>query len=130
MRSIKGVRVLVVEDDDDTREAYATMLADLGAVARAESSAADAMAALEEFRPQVILCDVAMPGEDGLSFIRKVRRLGPAHCGQVPAAAITALANEEDRQRAAQSGFQMHVAKPIDAARLAEVVSQLAARKT
>jgi CheY-like chemotaxis protein len=130
MRSIKGVRVLVVEDDDDTREAYATMLADLGAVARAESSAADAMAALEEFRPQVILCDVAMPGEDGLSFIRRVRRLGPERCGQVPAAAITALASEEDRQRAAQSGFQMHVAKPIDAARLAEVVSQLAARKT
>jgi CheY-like chemotaxis protein len=126
VRGIEGVRVLVVEDDDDTREAYATMLGDLGAVARGEASAAAAMAALEDFRPQVILCDIAMPGEDGLTFIRRVRRLGPERSGRVPAAAITALASEEDRQRATQSGFQLHVAKPIDAARLAEVVRLLA----
>ncbi|HSK09942.1 MAG TPA: chemotaxis protein CheB [Vicinamibacterales bacterium] len=125
-RGIEGVRVLLVEDDADTREAYVTMLGDLGAVVRGEASAADAMAALEEFSPQVILSDAAMPGEDGFGFIERVRRRGPEQGGQVPAAAITALASDEHRQRALEAGFQMHVAKPIDAARLAAVVSLLA----
>jgi len=125
-RGIEGVRVLLVEDDADTREAYVAMLGHLGAVVRGEASAADAMAALEEFSPQVILSDAAMPGEDGFGFIEKVRRRRPEQGGQVPAAAITALASDEHRQRALQAGFQMHVAKPIDAARLAAVVSLLA----
>ncbi len=102
------------------------MLGELGAEVRGEASAADALAALEEFSPQVILSDIAMPGEDGFGFIEKVRRRGPEQGGQVPAAAITALASDEDRQRALRAGFQMHVAKPIDAARLAAVVSLLA----
>jgi two-component system CheB/CheR fusion protein len=127
-RSIEGVRVLLVEDDDDTREAYATLLRTLGADVRAESSAANGLAALTEFLPQVILSDIAMPGEDGYSFIRKVRALGPERGGSVPAAALTALARDEDRQQVIQSGFQMHLAKPIDMSQLAGVVSWLAAQ--
>jgi two-component system CheB/CheR fusion protein len=123
---IEGVRVLLVEDDEDTRAACATMLADLGAVVRAEASAGDAMAAIDEFAPQVILSDVAMPGEDGYTFIEKVRRRGADRGGQVPAAALTALAGDEDRQQALKSGFQMHVAKPIDPARLVSVIRLLA----
>jgi two-component system CheB/CheR fusion protein len=125
VRGIAGVRVLLVEDDDDTRETYAAMLAELGAEVRAAPSAAAGFLALQEFHPQVVLSDIAMPGEDGFSFIQRVRRLDPDQGGQVPAAAITALASNEERQRALSSGFQMHVAKPIDAARLVDVVSAL-----
>lgn len=125
VRPIEGVRVLLVEDDDDTREAYASMLAEFGAEVRAAPSAAAGFLALEEFRPQVILSDIAMPGEDGFSFIRRVRSLGPDQSGRIPAAALTALASNEDRQRALESGFQMHVPKPVDSARLAAVVSTL-----
>ncbi|WP_242395706.1 chemotaxis protein CheB [Anaeromyxobacter oryzisoli] len=125
VREIKGVRVLLVEDDDDTRETYAAMLGELGAEVRAVPSAAAGLAALETYLPNVILSDIAMPGEDGFSFIQKVRRLTPEHGGRVPAAALTALAGDEDRERAVQSGFQLHVAKPVDAARLATIVSVL-----
>ncbi|MGZ3458369.1 MAG: hybrid sensor histidine kinase/response regulator, partial [Archangium sp.] len=125
VRGLEGVRVLLVEDDDDTREAYAAMLAEFGAEVRAAPSATTGLLALEEFRPQVLLSDIAMPGEDGFSFIQRVRRLGPERGGRVPAAALTALATNEDLQRALQAGFQMHVAKPVDSARLAAVVSAL-----
>jgi two-component system, chemotaxis family, CheB/CheR fusion protein len=128
VEGIDGVRVLLVEDDDDTREAYATMLSELGAEVRAAPSAAAGLAVLEEYRPQVILSDIAMPGEDGFTFMRKVRRLAPERGGQVPAAALTALASDEDRQRAMQAGFQLHVSKPVDSARLAAVVRMLADR--
>ncbi|WPB82008.1 chemotaxis protein CheB [Archangium violaceum] len=125
VREIEGVRVLLVEDDEDTREAYAAMLAEFGAEVRAVPSAVAGLLAVEEFRPQVILSDIAMPGEDGFSFIQRVRRLGPERGGRVPAAALTALASNEDRQRALQSGFQMHIGKPVDSARLVAVVSTL-----
>jgi CheY-like chemotaxis protein len=126
-RSIHGVRVLVVEDDDDTREACTTMLEGHGAEVRAARSAAEGLLALEKFVPQVILCDIAMPGEDGYAFIRKLRS-GNAGRRGIPAAALTALAGEEDRRRALDSGFQLHLAKPIDAERLATAVATLAAR--
>ncbi|MEN9800416.1 MAG: hypothetical protein RL653_4113 [Pseudomonadota bacterium] len=126
VQGIDGVRVLLVENEDDTREAYATMLAELGAEVRAVPSAAAGLAALEEYRPQVILSDIAMPGEDGFTFMQKVRSLAPERGGRVPAAALTALASDEDRQHAVKSGFQLHLSKPIDATRLAAVVRMLA----
>ncbi len=124
-RSISGVRVLLVEDDDDTREACAAMLEGQGAEVRAAPSVAEGLAAFEEFAPQVILCDIAMPGEDGYAFIKKLR----VDRGEmaVPVAALTALAGEEDRRRALDAGFQMHLAKPIDADRLATAVATLVA---
>jgi two-component system, chemotaxis family, CheB/CheR fusion protein len=127
VQGIEGVRVLMVEDDDDTRDAYATMLTELGAEVRAAPSAAAGLALLEEYRPQVILSDIAMPGEDGFTFMQRVRRLAPERGGRVPAAALTALASDADRERAMQSGFQLHVAKPVDATRLAAIVRMLAA---
>lgn len=124
-RSIEGVHVLLVEDDDDTRDAYAAMLVELGTQVRAEPSAARALAALSEFHPDVILSDIAMPGEDGFSFIQKVRCLDPERGGLVPAAALTALASDETRRRALEAGFQLHVPKPVAATRLASVVAAL-----
>jgi two-component system CheB/CheR fusion protein len=124
-RDIRGARVLLVEDDDDTREAFAAMLTEFGVEARVASSASAGLAILNEFRPQAILSDVALPGEDGFSFIKKVRLLGSSRGGDVPAAALTALAGDDDRRRALASGFQIHVPKPVDAARLASVVGAL-----
>ena len=126
-RDISGVRVLLVDDSDDTRASFAAMLEELGADVRAVASAEAAFAALADFRPQAILSDIAMPGEDGYSFIRRVRRLPPERGGTVPAAALTALAGDDDKRRAKEAGFQMHVAKPVDAVRLAGAVRTLAA---
>jgi two-component system CheB/CheR fusion protein len=126
-RDITGVRVLVVEDEDDARESFVLMLEQLGARVTAAPSAAAGLAAFAASPPQVILCDIAMPGEDGYGFIRKVRRRAPEQGGAVPAAALTALASDEDRRRALQAGFQLHLAKPVDAARLAAAVGALAA---
>jgi two-component system CheB/CheR fusion protein len=125
VRSVDGVRVLLIDDDDDTRESFAAMLDELGADVRAASSAAKGLAAVGTFSPQVILCDIAMPVEDGYTFIRALRRLDRDHGGQIPVAALTALAGEEDRRRALTAGFQMHLAKPIDSARLAAAVGTL-----
>jgi chemotaxis methyl-accepting protein methylase/signal transduction histidine kinase/chemotaxis response regulator CheB len=123
---LKDLRVLVIDDDLGTREAVSEMLGRAGADVRVAESANEGMTVVEEFRPQVLLCDIAMPGEDGYSFIRKIRARGAAHGGNVPALALTALAGEEDRQRALQAGFQMHVAKPVDIARLTQAVVDLA----
>ena len=128
-RDISGVRVLLVDDSDDTRASFAAMLEELGAIVRAVPSAEAALAAMADFRPEAILSDIAMPGEDGYSFIRRVRRLPPERGGTVPAAALTALAGDDDKKRAKEAGFQMHLAKPVDAVRLAGAVRTLAAMR-
>jgi len=124
--SVAAVRVLLIEDDEDTRETFAMMLAQLGADVRSVSSAAEGLETVERVRPQAILCDIAMPEEDGYAFIRRLRAQGPERGGATPAAALTAFAGEEDRRRALEAGFQMHLAKPIDASRLAAAVGALA----
>ncbi len=124
---VRGVRVLLVEDDDDAREAIVATLGSVGAEVRAVPSVAAALAALGESIPQVILCDVAMPGEDGYSFLRQLRQLPAERGGRVPAAAITALAADEDRRAARAAGFQLHVAKPVDADRLVATIGALLA---
>lgn len=129
LQSIEGIRVLLVEDDSDARELCKALLEDMGAEVNAVASAAAGLEAVETFRPQVILSDIAMPGEDGFTFMSKVRRLTPEHGGETPAAAMTALVSDTDRERAVRAGFQMHVGKPVDAAQLAHVVSVLSRGK-
>lgn len=123
---LEHLRMLVVDDDEGTREALTAMLELLGADVRAASSGQEAMAALAQERPQLILCDIAMPGEDGYSLLRRIRALGPERGGSVPAVALTALASNEDRQRALAAGFQRHIAKPVDVDRLADTILQVA----
>jgi two-component system CheB/CheR fusion protein len=123
---VAGVKVLLVEDDADTRESFASMLEALGAQAQTAASASQGLALVESFRPQVILCDIAMPGEDGFAFIRALRGRGSEHGGLTPIAALTALASEADRRRSLSAGFQMHLCKPIDAVRLTAAVGTLA----
>lgn len=122
---IRGARVLVVEDDPGTREVITEMLGLSGAEVRSAESAAAAMKLFESFRPGLLVCDIAMPGEDGYSLLGRIRALGPERGGDVPALALTALAGQEDRRRALDAGFQMHVAKPVDIERLVTAIARL-----
>ncbi|WP_240359659.1 chemotaxis protein CheB [Pyxidicoccus trucidator] len=120
-----GLRILVVEDDPGAREATTELLRQAGANVLAADSAAAALALIEDFRPEVLLSDIAMPGEDGYSFIRKVRALSPERGGAVIAIALTALVSDRERREALDAGFQRHLAKPIDIDRLVETVAEM-----
>jgi len=122
---LDGVRVLLVDDDAGSRDVLSEMLRFHGAVVRTVASAASAMAALDEFRPEVLLCDIAMPDEDGYKLIERIRALPPERGGDIPAVAITALASRSDRKRALSAGFQLHVAKPASIAVLCDAVRRV-----
>ncbi|XXX71731.1 PAS domain S-box protein [Sorangium sp. So ce134] len=122
---LTGVRVLVVDDQPDAREVAQRVLEECAACVTTAGSAAEAMAALERERPDVLVSDLGMPGEDGFQLIRRVRGLGPARGGATPAVALSALARAEDRARALGAGYQAHVAKPLDPAELVGVVAAL-----
>ena len=126
--SLAGLSVLVVDDDLDSRELLAISLERCGAEVRSVSSTRAALDAIEERLPDVLLSDIEMPGEDGYALIERVRALPPERGGRVPAAALTAYARAEDRVIALQRGFQIHLAKPIEAVELATVVASLAGR--
>jgi signal transduction histidine kinase len=121
---LRGVRLLVVDDDDDAREGLAVLLGQWGADVTAVSSVDDALAAIESVQPHVLLSDIAMPGADGYSLVRRVRAL-PSPLASIPAAALTAYATADDRRRALGAGFQDHLAKPVDPQRLMAVVLEL-----
>lgn len=125
---LKGLTVLVVDDEPDARELLRRVLEDEGAAVREAAGCAEALAVLDE-EPAVhlIVSDIGMPGEDGYSFMRKVRSSGRPYA-TVPAAALTALARSEDRRRALMAGFQTHVAKPVDPSELVAVVASLTGR--
>ena len=127
---LRDVTVLVVDDDDGVRDAVAEMLNRSGARVWVAESAAEAMRVVEEFQPDAVLCDIAMPGEDGYSFLKRLRALGPLRGGDIPALALTALAGDGDRVRALAAGFQMHVTKPVDIDGLRQAVVNLVARPT
>jgi PAS domain S-box-containing protein len=126
--SLRGVRVLVVDDEEDTRELVRRLLADCQAEVVAVASAPAALDAVEHFRPDVLLSDIGMPQQDGYQLVRALRERDAEHGGRTPAAALTAFARPEDRIRALRAGYQMHVAKPVDASELITVVASLAGR--
>lgn len=117
MTFVEGVRVLVVDDDPDTRELLTDVLGTLGAKVTAVDSARHALQRLIDHGADVIVSDIAMPDEDGFSLIRRVRAL-PEPLGQVPAIALTAFARADDRARAIAAGYQLHLAKPVELAEL------------
>ncbi|MBD1929421.1 PAS domain-containing protein [Trichocoleus sp. FACHB-90] len=123
---LQGVRILVVDDEADTREFLTFALEEYGAETMVAASAAEALKALELYHPDVLLSDIGMPEEDGYSLIRKVRSLSLERGGSIKAVALTAYAREEDQERAISAGFQMHVAKPVEPAELVAAVSSLA----
>ncbi|WP_413200072.1 response regulator [Nostoc piscinale] len=119
---LAGLNVLVVDDDDDSRFYVTTVLETDGANVVAVTSAAAALEALMALQPEVLVCDIAMPEEDGYTLIRKVRSLKPDQGGRIPAIALTAYGDTEDRIRALEAGFQTHVAKPVDPNELVAIV--------
>lgn len=127
---IHGVRVLVVDDEHDARNLLRRMLEDCEAVVTMASSAEEALRSLQAERPDVIISDIGMPGEDGYDLIRKVRALDAESGGQTAAIALTAYARAEDRTRAIRAGFQLHVAKPIDQSVLIATVASLLPQAT
>ena len=125
---LSGVNVLLVDDDSDTLKLMATALTRRQANVTAVSSAGEAIQAIRQQRPDVLVSDIAMPGEDGYGLIEKVRSLDSSEMQSIPAVAITAYAKEEDRERALASGFQIYLAKPIELRELVSVVARAARR--
>ncbi|HEX8456527.1 MAG TPA: PAS domain S-box protein [Pyrinomonadaceae bacterium] len=125
---LANLRVLVVDDEADTRELVAAVLASCGAHVIQAATAAEAFEQLERARPDVLISDIGMPEEDGYELLGRIRELPPERGGAIPAAALTAYARTEDRVRALRSGFQMHVPKPVEPAELITVVATLAGR--
>ncbi|MFN6570252.1 response regulator [Dendronalium sp. ChiSLP03b] len=124
---LAGLNILVVDDDDDSRFYITTVLEADGANVTAVASAVAALEVLADWQPDVFICDIAMPGEDGYTLIRKIRALKADRGGQVPAVALTAYADSEDRIRALEAGFQTHVPKPVDPGELVEIVANVVA---
>lgn len=124
---LSGVNVLLVDDDSDTLKLMATALTRRQANVTAVSSAGEAIQAIRQKRPDVLVSDIAMPGEDGYGLIQKVRSLDD-ETQSIPAVALTAYAKEEDRERALSSGFQIYLAKPIELRELVSVVARAARR--
>ena len=126
--SLEGLKVLVVDDEADTRELIREVLKECGSEVILSRSAAEAFEALQQYHPDILISDLGMPDEDGYSLISKIRALPSERGGEIPAAALTAYARAEDRMRVLRSGFQFHLPKPVDSAELVTVVASLAGR--
>ncbi len=126
--SLKGLQILLVNDEADTRDLITIILEQYEAKVTAIASVQEALVVIEQMQPDVLISDIGMPGEDGYTLIRKVRALQPERGGQIPAVALTAYARMEDRTRALAAGFQMHVPKPVKPIELTTVVASLARR--
>ena len=123
---LDGIHVLIVDDDAASREMASVVLEYCGAYVATAASAAEARSALTRGACDVLLVDIAMPGEDGYTFVRRMRREGLRQ----PVAALTALAHETDRVRALESGFDVHIQKPVEPRALAKAVAELVSART
>ncbi len=124
--SLAGLRVLVVDDEADTRDLLKFVLKQCEAEVIAVDSVSEALKALKEFMPDVLVSDIGMPVEDGYALIRQLREMPEASLSQIPAIALTAFANQSDRDRTLEAGFQMHLPKPVEPDELVRVLAKLA----
>jgi signal transduction histidine kinase/DNA-binding response OmpR family regulator len=125
-----GLRILIVDDEADTRELVQEVLARQGAEVRVSDSAAEALRTLAAWNPDLLISDIGMPVEDGYELIRQVRNFDAEHHGEIPAVALTAYVGVEDNRRALAAGFQTHLAKPIVPRALIETVARVVGRAT
>ena len=123
--SIRGLRIIVVDDEADAREVVALLLEQCGAEVRAAASAREALELVRRGLPDAVIADIEMPDEDGYSLLRKIRALPPESGGHTPALALTAYAGVQDRIKAAEAGFGMHVAKPVQPPELVRAIASL-----
>jgi CheY-like chemotaxis protein len=126
---LDGLRVLVVDDEEDTRDLLGIVLRAQGALVTQVASVREALAALAGGLVDVLVSDIGMPGEDGYSLMGQVRALPAEQAARVPSVALTAYAREEDRRKALAAGFQRHLPKPIEPGELVRVVASVAARR-
>jgi PAS domain S-box-containing protein len=124
-RSLRDVRVLVVDDEPDTCELVRMTLKQYGATVSTASSAAEAVEMFAGLQPAVLVADIGMPGEDGYALVQRLRQLPAERGGNVPAIALTAYARPQDKQQALQAGFDLHLTKPIEPSELAWAVVSL-----
>lgn len=122
---LAGLRVLVVDDETDTRNFLSFMFEEYGAFATAVGSVDEALAVLEQAKPDILISDIGMSEQDGYTLIRKLRSLEPEKGGRIPAIALTAYTREEDRLEALSAGFQQHLSKPIDPNKLIAAVANV-----
>jgi signal transduction histidine kinase/ActR/RegA family two-component response regulator len=125
---LSGIKVLVVEDQHDARELIKRVLEESAADVVTAATADEALAAVERERPDVLVSDIGMPDVDGYELLSRVRALGPARGGRVPAIALTAFARSEDRTRALHAGFLVHASKPVEPAELVATVASVVGR--
>ncbi|HEY9697616.1 MAG TPA: PAS domain S-box protein [Trichocoleus sp.] len=123
--TLQGIHVLVVDDDTDSRDFIEFLLRQSGAMVMTAASAEEALTALMQFQPDVLLSDIGMPEMDGYMLMQRVRVLLPEQGGQIPAIALTAYAGEFDQRQALSVGFQRHVPKPVEPEKLVEVIVSL-----
>ncbi|HBW31791.1 MAG TPA: hybrid sensor histidine kinase/response regulator, partial [Nostoc sp. UBA8866] len=123
---IKGLKILAVDDEPDTREFLKTALEQYGAIVTTAASTREALKLLQLVKPDVLLSDIGMPNEDGYALIRQIRALSSEQGGNVPAAALTAYTRQSDRLQALTAGFQIHISKPIEPIQLLKIVATLA----
>jgi PAS domain S-box-containing protein len=120
---LAGLRVLVVDDDFDSREVLAALLAMRAAEVRSAGSVREALATLAEWKPHVLVSDIGMPGEDGYDLIRQVRSKKEHEGGTIPAIALTGYTAAQDGERAITAGFQKHLAKPVEPSNLIRLIA-------
>jgi CheY-like chemotaxis protein/two-component sensor histidine kinase len=125
---LECLKVLVVDDEIDAQDLVKRILEEFGANVLTACSVDEAIELVQTYQPNVVVSDIGMPGKDGYEFIRILRGLPPEMGGNIPAAALTAFARSEDRVRALRSGYQMYIAKPVEAVELIAVVASLAGR--
>ncbi len=126
--SLAGLRILVVDDEEDAREVVSLFLSSAGAEVVTADSASAAMEQIEQRRPDVLVSDIGMPHEDGFTLIRRLRALPPEQGGGIPAIALTGFARTQDRLNVLSAGYQMHVPKPVEQLELLTVVASLTKR--
>lgn len=129
-RQFAGVTIVAIDDDPDARELMGTTLSTYGANVIVAASVPEGLDAVRRHQPDLILTDLAMPGEDGYAFIRKLRHLEPAHLRRIPAVALTAYVRPEDRRRLLAAGYQAHLAKPFDLDQLTATAAALLGART
>ena len=124
-RILTGVRVLVVDDDNDVLELFTAVLTACGAEVTSTDNARDGVALATQMRPHAVLSDIAMPGEDGYWLVRELKRLPAELLGPVPIIAATAYGREHPRDRVLAAGFTEHLQKPIDPEELCQLVARV-----
>jgi len=125
---LRDVRILVVDDERDARESVVAILEHAGASVTTAASVREAVAQIERIVPDVLVSDVAMPGEDGYELIRRIRARAPELGGRVPTLALTAHAGVNDQKRVLAAGYHAYLAKPIEPGELVSMIASLAGR--